>query len=271
MKLNLVLYFKVLVIATGSIWLLIHPEPSYQLVWSDEFDYDGGLDLSKWTVQTGDGCPQLCGFGNNELQYYKDAPSNVRIENGVLLITARKEKNGSRDYTSAKLISKGKGDWLYGKFEVRAKLPAGRGTWPAIWMLPTENDYGRWPRSGEIDIMENVGFNPGTVYGTVHTYSFNHMKGTQKMDSLIIDDADETFHVYSIEWTNDKIDFYVDEQKYHTFSNTGEGSMDWPFDRPFYYILNLAVGGNWGGKLGVDDSIWPQTMEIDYVRVYQKE
>lgn len=238
-----------------------------QLVWSDEF-HGSEIDTDRWRVYAGDGCPGLCGFGNNELQYYADRPENVKVEGGKLIITALRDSYKTRDYSSAKLLTQGIEDWKYGRIEVMAKLPSGRGTWPAIWMLPESNKYGNWPRSGEIDIMEHVGHTPGMVYGTVHTQSFNHMKRTEKNDSVLVADAAENFHLYAIEWREDKIDWFVDDQLYHTFKNTGKNTDDWPFDQPFHLILNLAVGGSWGGKKGVDDSIWPQSMEVDYVRVY---
>ena len=241
--------------------------PAPKLVWSDEFDGDA-LDLSKWTAIKGDGCPGLCGFGNQELQHYSDRAENLKVEDGKLIITARKESLGKSDYSSAKVLTKGKGDWKYGRIEVMAKLPEGRGTWPAIWMLPTRNKYGNWPRSGEIDIMEHVGFDQGKVFGTIHTQSFNHMKQTEKNDSLQVNDASTAFHLYAVEWHEDKIDWFIDDKKYFTFENSGRSKDDWPFDHPYHLILNIAVGGSWGGKYGIDDSIWPQTLEIDYVRVY---
>ncbi len=239
-----------------------------QLVWQDEFD-GTELDRSKWTAYVGDGCPQMCGFGNNELQYYTDQPSNVNLLHGILTITALADSFKTRAFSSAKLVTKGKADWKYGRMEVKARIPQGRGNWPAIWMLPTKNSYGGWPRSGEIDIMEHVGYDQGNMHGTVHTESFNHTKGTQKGDSVQIADISDQFHVYAIEWTKDQIDFFMDDTKYHTFKNTGNGSEDWPFDQPFYMILNLAIGGNWGGKMGIANDIFPNRLEIDYVRVYQ--
>lgn len=238
-----------------------------ELVWSDEFNGDE-LDPSRWTAYVGDGCPGLCGFGNDELQYYSDRAENVKVEDGKLIITAIKDSLKSRAYSSAKLLTKDQKSWKYGRIEVKAKLPQGKGTWPAIWMLPDKNKYGGWPRSGEIDIMEHVGYNPGMIYGTVHTLSFNHMKGTQKGDSTLVADFSESFHEYAIEWREDQIDWFIDGQPYHSFNNTGKNSDDWPFDQSFHLILNLAVGGSWGGSRGIDDSIWPQSMEIDYVRVY---
>lgn len=238
-----------------------------QLVWSDEF-HDDTLDKSRWKAYSGNGCPQLCGFGNNELQYYTDKPENVKVADGKLVITALKDSIDNNAYTSAKLLTHGLESWQYGRIEVSAKLPSGKGTWPAIWMLPEKRKYGGWPRSGEIDIMEHVGYDQGKIHGTVHTQSFNHMNGTQKGNSILVPDASDAFHEYAIEWREDRIDWFVDGEQYHTFKNTGKNSDDWPFDHPFHLILNIAVGGNWGGKHGVDDSIWPQSMEIDYVRVY---
>ena len=244
--------------------------PKKQLVWSDEFD-GNTLNSQRWEAYVGNGCPQLCGFGNQESQYYTDESGNVVVKDGKLIITARKERKDKNEYTSAKLWTKGIESWKYGRIEVSAKLPAGRGTWPAIWMLPQRNKYGGWPRSGEIDIMEHVGFNQGMVYGTIHTQSFNHMNSTEKNDSLLVADASEAFHEYAIEWREDRIDWFIDGKKYFTFNNSGKNTDDWPFDQPFYLILNVAVGGSWGGKMGIDDSIWPQTMEVDYVRVYSLE
>lgn len=244
-------------------------ERTPRLVWSDEFEDDSTLNSGKWTAYVGDGCPEMCGFGNHELQYYTDSQGNVSIIDGKLVITAVKDSMANSAYTSAKIVSKGKGDFKYGRVEVMAKLPEGLGTWPAIWMLPSnKSEYG-WPKSGEIDIMEHVGYNQGMIYGTVHTESFNHMKGTQKGDSIMINTASSAFHEYAIEWTSNKIDWFIDDVKYHTFFNTGDGIEAWPFDQPFYLILNVAVGGDWGGKYGVSEEIWPQSMEIDYVRIYE--
>ena len=168
------------------------------------------------------------------------------------------------------MITKGKGDWLYGRFEIKAKLPTGLGTWPAIWMLPTDWEYGNWPASGEIDIMENVGFVPDTIIGTVHTESYNHIIGTQKTDSLFIPTNFTDFHVYALEWEENEIRIYVDDTNYFTFNNEGKSFKEWPFDKRFHLLLNVAIGGNWGGQKGVDDSLFPHRFLIDYVRVYQK-
>ncbi len=174
-----------------------------------------------------------------------------------------------KEYSSARLISQPSGKWQYAYVEVKAKLPKGRGTWPAIWMMPDASTYGGWPKSGEIDIMEHVGYDPGVIHGTVHTESFNHVDGTHLSAQKTITDFDEEFHVYAINWTEEEMEFFIDGEKYFSFVNTGNGSDDWPFDQDFYLILNVAVGGNWAGKEGVDESIWPQRMEVDYVRVYE--
>ena len=237
----------------------------YQLVWSDEFEYDGAPDDAKWDYDIGGG-----GWGNNELQYYTSRTENVRVGNGVLTIEARLENYGGAKYTSTRIITKNKGDWLYGKIEVKAKLPSGRGTWPAIWMLPTDWEYGDWPRSGEIDIMEHVGYDQGVVHGTVHTEAYNHSIGTQVGDQMEVSDCSDEFHVYWIEWTTDIIDFYIDDSKYFTFMKVAQDYTKWPFDKRFHLLMNIAVGGSWGGIYGVDDSIFPQTLQIDYVRVYQR-
>lgn len=240
--------------------------PPRRLIWSDEFDTGSVPDTTEWSYDVGGN-----GFGNNELQYYcAHRPENARIENGNLVIEARKEVYENRQFTSARLITQGKVELKRGRIEVRAKLPAGRGTWPAIWMLNARLDM-QWPNDGEIDIMEHVGFDPGVIHGTVHTEAYNHVKKTEKGGTLTVPDASTAFHTYSIDWTADRIDFFVDQQKYYTFDKKVNGSdhAQWPFTEPFYLILNLAIGGNWGGQKGVDESIFPQRMEIDWVRVYQ--
>ena len=241
-----------------------------KLVWADEFNITGKPDTAKWSYDIGRGCPQLCGWGNNELQYYTDRTENARIENGKLIIEVLKEKMNDAAYTSSRLVSKNKGDWEYGRFEIMAKIPAGKGMWPAIWMLPTNWEYGGWPKSGEIDIMENVGYWPDSVIGTVHTGAYNGSLGTQKGNGIKKPLASSTVHLYEMEWTPDVVSLYVDRQKYFEFKNDQLANTDtWPFNKKFHLLLNVAVGGNWGGKYGVDDSIFPQRMEIDYIRVYQ--
>jgi len=244
----------------------------WKLVWSDEFNYFGLPDATKWDYDTGDGCPDLCGWGNNELQYYtRDSLKNARVENGRLIIEVHKENIGSREFSSAKLVTRGKQDWKYGKFVIRAKLPTSRGIWSAIWMMPTDTSiYGRWPKCGEIDIMENVGFDPDTVEASAHTGSYYFTVGTQKHNRMAVPDCDITFHDYVLEWEELEYRIYVDTTLYFTFKNEGTGFMEWPFDQQFYLILNIAYGGNWGGAKGMDIDQLPQKMEIDYVRVFKK-
>jgi beta-glucanase (GH16 family) len=237
----------------------------WKLVWSDEFDYTGLPDSKKWTAETGGH-----GWGNNELQFYTSGrKENARVENGMLTIEARKEDWQGSKYTSARLITKTKGDWQYGKLEVKARLPKGRGSWPAIWMLASTTPL-KWPDDGEIDIMEHVGFNQGAVHGTVHTKKFNHTIGTQKGSMISVSDCSDNFHVYSVEWNKDSVKVAVDGNFYFRFANDKSGYDAWPFDNKMHLLLNIAVGGNWGGQKGVDETIWPQSMEVDYVRVYQQ-
>jgi len=245
--------------------------PEWQLVWSDEFSKEGLPDPAKWSYDTGNGCPDLCGWGNNELQFYTDRKENARVQNGFLILEAHREAMENSKFTSARLVTRFKGDWTYGRITVRARLPKGKGVWPAIWMLPTQSQYGGWPNSGEIDIMEYVGHIPDTVYGSIHTGRFNHIAGTQITKGVYSDMLSRDFHEYAIEWDEDKIDFYFDNQLYQTFANNKEGPESWPFDQDFYLILNLAVGGNWGGQQGIDEFIWPQKMLVDYVRVFQRQ
>ena len=244
----------------------------WRLVWSDEFDYTGLPDPAKWGYDVGGH-----GWGNQELQNYTASrKENARVEDGRLIIEARRDGSREQKYTSARLVSKGKGDWTYGRFEVKAKLPSGRGTWPAIWMLASSKSYGErfWPDNGEIDIMEHVGFDPDVVHGSAHTKAYYHSIGTQKTAKTSVPNSRTEFNVYAVEWTPEEIRWYVNDKQYFTFSNERRtnptaGYRQWPFDKPFHLILNVAVGGTWGGAHGIDDSIWPQRMEVDYVRVYQ--
>jgi beta-glucanase (GH16 family) len=235
-------------------------------VWADEFDYTGLPDAKRWAYDVGGH-----GWGNNELEFYtKDRTENARVEGGNLIIEARKETFEHRSYTSARLVTKGKGDWTYGRYEIRAKLPRGRGTWPAIWMLASQSNYGIqfWPDNGEIDIMEHVGFDPGRIHANVHTKAFNHAIKTNKGNSRVVPDAQEVFHTYRVDWTPAEMKFFIDDTEYFTFQNSGRGWAEWPYDKPFHLLLNIAVGGNWGGQQGVDDTVFPQQMLVDYVRVY---
>jgi beta-glucanase (GH16 family) len=243
-------------------------DEKWELVWSDEFDYTGLPDETKWNYDT---VGNSYGWGNNELQFYTTRDEdNVWVDGSHLAINALKERTGDFNYTSGRITTKEKGDWLYGRVEIHAKVPGGRGIWPAIWMLPTDWEYGGWPDSGEIDIMEHVGYEPDSIYTTVHTGAFNHSIGTQVGESTYVPDCEDEFYTYAIEWYPEKIDFFIDGDKAFTFKNSGKNSDEWPFDKRFHLLLNVAVGGNWGGQHGVDDSIFPATMLVDYVRVYKK-
>jgi len=232
-------------------------------VWQDEFDYEGRPDAARWGYDTGG-----AGWGNHELQYYTDREANAFVGDGLLTIIARRQKAGKNAYTSARLVSRGKGDFQYGRVEFRARLPVARGTWPALWMLPTENRYGGWPHSGEIDIMEHVGYDPGTVHVTVHTGAYNHRIKTQRGTQTPVDGVDTAFHRYRVDWAPDWIHGYIDDVRVFEFANEGTGPEAWPFDQPFHLLMNVAVGGDWGGAQGVDEAAFPAWMEVDYVRVY---
>jgi beta-glucanase (GH16 family) len=232
-------------------------------VWADEFETGVKPDPTKWGYDTGGH-----GWGNNELQFYT-AGENVFIENGILILEARKEEKDNNRYTSTRLISKNKGDFLYGRFEARARMPKGRGLWPAIWMLPTDWAYGNWPASGEIDIMEQVGFDPNTIHMSVHTEAYNHIAGTQKTAFTQLPSATDSFHIYRVDWTPEFIKGYIDDILLFSFLNENKEYKTWPFDKRFHWLLNLAVGGNWGGQKGVDETIFPARFEIDYVRVFK--
>jgi beta-glucanase (GH16 family) len=240
--------------------------PGYSLVWSDEFATDGLPDPAKWSYDT-DRNP--VGWYNNELQYYAGPRAeNAVVQGGKLIITARKESLstapdwGGQRYTSSRMVTRGKASWTTGFFDIRAKLPCGRGTWPAIWTLGTG---GIWPDDGELDIMEQVGSDPTRVFGTAHTRD-SGSSGTGA--AIRIPDACTAFHNYQMTWTADTISFAIDGATYYTYANPRSGSSTWPFDRPQYLLLNIAIGGTLGGT--VDDSIFPVTMQVEYVRVYQK-
>lgn len=240
----------------------------YSMVWSDEFDYEGLPDSTRWAYDT-EGNED--GWGNREAQYYTKAnEKNAFVKNGALNIVARKESFGGKEYTSARLVSKA--DWKYGRVEVNAKLPAGTGTWSAIWMMPggwTYND-GNWPDIGEIDIMEHVGHELGVIHASAHSKDYQWQKQTQKTNTVFIPDVDKKFHTYILEWSPENLNFSVDDSLYLEYQNEGLGESKWPYDKPFYLILNIAVGGAWGRLKGIDEKAFPQTMEVDYVRIYQK-
>lgn len=233
-------------------------------VWGDEFNTPGLPDTASWSYEKGL-------IRNNESQYYTESRSeNARIEDTCLIIEARKESYSGAAYTSASLMSRFKGDWLYGRIEVRAKIPTGKGSWPAIWMLPSNNLYGGWPYSGEIDIMENVGYDPLAIVTTVHFYGTDGSGHQSNGTSTFRNTPWEVFYTYAIEWTPEQIDWYIDDIKVHTYYKPSQADWRlWPFDERFYLILNLAIGGTWGGIEGIDPAIFPLKYYIDYVRVYK--
>jgi len=241
----------------------------YQLVWQDEFDYNGLPDSTKWKYDT-EG--NEAGWGNNEAQYYTEAnEKNAHVTNGILKIIAHKEEVGGKAYSSARLVSKA--DWKYGKIEVNAKLPKAVGTWSAIWMMPGNWSFndGNWPDIGEIDIMEHVGHDPGVIHASAHSKDYQWQAGTQKTDTIFVPDFGDEFHSYILEWTPEVMKVFVDDKQYFEYINEGLGASKWPYDKPYYLILNLAVGGAWGSVKGIDEAAFPQTMEVDYVRIYQRK
>ncbi len=238
----------------------------WKLVWEDNFDDDGLPNPEIWSYEEEY-------VRNHEAQFYaKMRLENSRIDDGYLIIEARKDNWKEHEITSASIHTYGKKSILYGRVEVRAKLPTGKGTWPAIWMLGNNIKEGSgWPACGEIDIMENVGYDPYVIHANIHTKAYNHVKGTAKGDKITIEKPYNDFHVYALEWFEDRMDFYVDETLYFTFRNENTGNDVWPFDKPHYLILNLAIGGDWGAREGIDDNLLPQKYYIDYVRVFKQE
>ena len=238
---------------------------TYELVWSDEFDYEGQPDPAKWDYDTGGH-----GWGNHELQYYTRG-ENVTVGDGLMTIELRKEQVNNLEYTSSRMVTRQKGDWLYCKVEVSAKLPRGLGTWPAIWMLPTDWAYGDWPASGEIDIMEHVGYDQDVIVQSVHNNKFH--AGQAKNHSTPVEGVSDEFHVYGVEWLPDQIIFTIDgevQSVYDPNKITSKPTKDhWPYDKRMHLLINLAFGGDWGGARGIDDSYLPVQYYIDYVRVYQ--
>jgi len=237
----------------------------YELVWQDEFDYTGPPDPEKWKYDT-EG--NEAGWGNDEAQHYTEANiKNANVKNGVLQIIAHKENYKEKEFTSARLVSKAV--WQYGKIEVNAKLPSAMGTWSAIWIMPggwSFND-GNWPDIGEIDIMEHVGHDLGVIHASAHSKDYQWQTETQKTATIFIPDVSEKFHSYILEWTPDVLKAYVDDSLFFEYKNEGLGKNKWPYNKPFYLIMNVAVGGTWGGE--VDGAAFPQTMEVDYVKIFQ--
>jgi beta-glucanase (GH16 family) len=239
---------------------------SDKITWADEFDINGAPNEAIWNYDLGGG-----GWGNNEKQTYTKNADNVSVKDGMLNITAKFNKDFPF-YTSTRMVTKDKRDFLYGKIEIKAKLPKGVGTWPAIWTLATKSSYGDayWPDNGELDIMEHVGFDQDKVHNNIHTKAFHHSIGTNKGNSRSVANVSDQFHVYSMEWLPTGVSFFIDGEKNFEFKKESFYSWkEWPFDKPQHLILNIAVGGNWGGQKGIDDTVFPQKMEVDYVRYYE--
>lgn len=234
------------------------------LVMSDEFNTDGALDPTIWNPEIGTG---VNGWGNNELQYYTDRPENVVVQNGILIITAKEEDFNGSSYTSARITTKGLFDQAYGRFEARIKLPYGQGIWPAFWLLGSDCDQVGWPQCGEIDIMEFRGQEPTTVHGTVHGPGYSAVDGITKSYTLENDRFDTGFHIFGIEWTPEYINYYVDDVLYNQIT-PADVTGEWVFNKPFYIIINLAVGGTFVGSPN-SETTYPQNMLVDYVRVYK--
>ena len=261
---NRLLLFVFLFIASpamGQDWVL---------VWSDEFEGEI-IDTTKWSFQIGDGCPDLCGWGNNELEWYQE--ENASVADGYLRIEARQETApAGKTFTSARMRTINQGDWTYGRFEIRAQLPIGKGIWPAIWMLPTDPSiYGTWAASGEIDIMEYTGDKPEEVFGTIH-YGGSWPENVFSSNIYTLESGgfNEGFHTFALEWEPRELRWYVDEELYATQTDWTSSGRPFPapFDVDFHLILNVAVGGNLPGNPDNTTS-FPQAMLVDYVRVYQ--
>ncbi len=243
----------------------------WKLTWSDEFNYNGLPDSTKWDYETGGN-----GWGNNEKEYYTEKSlKNAFVKDGKLHIVGLKEDSGNRHYTSARLTTYPKFSFQYGKVEVMAKLPKGKGTWPAIWMLPNtiRTKAEKWPNCGEVDIMEEVGKDPDVIHSSMHSGMYNFLKNNQYTHFGKVPGASDSFHLYGIEWTPKTVKFFIDNKLFYE-ATKGENGKDttnagWPYDKPYFLILNLALGGNWGGT--IDDTIFPTTMEVDYVRVYKHQ
>ena len=240
----------------------VPPLPGWTLVWHDEFD-GPEIDRANWTFDSGGH-----GWGNNEMEYHTDRSENARIEDGQLVIEARAETFGNRDYTSARLKTQGLHVWQYGRFEARLRVPFGQGIWPAFWMLGEDITQVGWPECGEIDIMENIGKEPAIVHGTVHGPGYSGAQGVTSRHTLTEGALADGFHVYAVEWEAEEIRWYIDDTLYHSLT-PADVPGNWVFDHPFFIILNVAVGGYWPGYPD-ETTTFPQRMTVDYVRVYQR-
>lgn len=232
-----------------------------RLIWSEEFE-SGELDLSSWSYQVGDGCPELCGWGNNEPQLY--TKENHRLKDGKLVIQARKEDT---TYTSTRITTRGKFAFQYGRMEVRASLPKGKGVWPAIWLLGSNIDAVGWPQCGEISFVEYLGKEPGQVFTMLHSQNSYGMQTANKRITGV-PDIEEGFHIFEMDWTPDQMEFFVDGESVYTFIPRDKSEAVWPFAQPFFITVNMAIGGNLGGP-EIDDAIFPQELVVDYIRVYE--
>jgi beta-glucanase (GH16 family) len=258
----------VLLVLSGSCTVFSQnkDKPKWTLSWREEFNYNGLPDTTIWSYDVGG-----TGWGNDELQYYtQQRKQNAHVSNGHLYIQAIKENYKGKAYTSARLVTKGKKDFRYGKIEVRARPPKGRGIWPAIWMLSSKVPR-TWPDDGEIDIMEYVGYARGEITGAAHVKK--NETGNDILSSvneIMIDNVEEKFYIYTLTWTPTRLEWWVDNKMFHFYEKGTRPGWQWPFDVKFHIILNIAVGGSWGGRRGIDDSIFPQTFAIDYIRAYNR-
>ncbi len=240
-------------------------QAGYNLVWSDEFDGEV-LDASSWTYEMGNGCNKdLCGWGNNELQSYSDQPENIKLEDGKLIITALEEP-----YTSARIITQDKREYKWGRIDIRAKLPKGQGIWPAIWMLGENINEVSWPACGEIDIMELVGHTPNISHGTAHWGNSGEGSQFQGSSFSLSQDFADQYHVFTLLWKNNSMQWHVDETLFHTITTDNTQGFNYPFNNEFFFIMNVAIGGNWPGEPD-ETTVFPQTMEVDYIRVFQEK
>ena len=258
-------YFIITSLAEGEVAALEVDVEYTDLIWSDEFDTDGAPNPRDWGYDIGDGCPDLCGWGNNESQYYTDSSNNVIVSDGTLKIIAKRETLNGSEYTSTRMLTQDKFQFTYGRVDVRAKLPTGQGTWPAIWMLGANLPEVGWPAAGEIDIMEHVGRIQDEVSSALHTpSSFGNTINTNR---ITVEGVSNDFHIYSVNWSPDEISFLVDNEIHYQYNPNNKTAANWPFDTDQFILFNVAMGGTLGGD--IDPNFIESTLEIDYVRVYQ--